>query len=655
MKIRLTALKSAPFLLLLAILVPQFSALAQSPDFTYQGHLTDGGGPANGANYSMVFNLYDAPTNGNNLASMAATNVPVSNGVFSIDLDFNANFSGADYWIEIAVQKNGGAFTTLTPRQKITATPYAITAANLSGALPAAQLSGNLPATQLSGTLPDGSIAGIYTSAVTLNNASNSFWGAFAGDASGLTNIDQGTTSVDDFPSMTDALLQWTNRGGRLYLANGAYDQFVPFNFAGMADTTPDSFAGLTVKGNSFGASRWRWLGTNQTMLSYNTGITPVNFEDLELLDVGTGGNNSGYVQTSITNGGVGPIFWKNVLLNNWNLGAIIRNSVGFFYGLNLNNCGIGMYFPFLSDGQVIDVRSIGQTNAALVFDSKGARIYYNAAGDQIGVLIGNGGGNLIQASAEVVSNCVVAIGYPPPSVFPTQGLPIPGSSSIAGNHIGWGYMMSGASNAHSAGLPALAKLWFPSMALQVEDEEIITGLGVVSETNIADLTPMTFDGVYSATNIVTFSDGSSIGPAVPGTHLGVNVADSEYNLARLVYRRDTNGVVLDSQTIGAHLNTTNTTSYAVNLGVRYQSVTVNGNLNVSVAGTNLLTQTNGLSVDFVLTSTAARTLTFPANWKWENASGNAVAPTTLAANSFLHVQLTVMNAIYFARFFISH
>src|SRR6266478_426627 len=461
MIIRLTPAKRAAFLLLLATLTPQLSAWAQGTAFTYQGHLHDGGSPANGTNYGMTFRLYDAPTNGNQLASVGVGSVSVTNGLFNVPLDFGANFSGT------------------------------------------------LPAGQVTGNLPDGSIAGTYSSTVTLNNSSNSFCGAFAGDASGLTNSDWGTTSADDFPSVMNAVLQWTNRGGRLYIPNGVYDQFLPFKFDGMAGTTPDGFAGLSVKGNSFGASRWRWLGTNGTMLSYNTGGFPVNFEDVELLDVGTGNNNSGYVQTSITNGGIGPIFWKNVLLNNWNVGAVIHNSVGFFQGLNLNACGIGMFFPVLSDGQVIDVRSLGQTNAALVMESIGARIYYNAAGDQIGVLVGNGGGNFIQASAESVSNCVVAIGYPPPSVFPRQGLSVFGSGSISGNHIGWGYMIAGASNANSAGLPAFVKLWYPSMALQVEDENIVTGLGVVSETNIADMTPMTFDGVSSTTNIVTFSDGS--------------------------------------------------------------------------------------------------------------------------------------------------
>src|SRR5438477_13165474 len=108
MIIRFDPLKCAAFLLLLSTLNPSLSTWAQRTDFTYQGSLNDGGKPANGTNYGMVFYLYDAPTNGNQLGSMAVASVPVSNGVFSVDLDFSTGFSGADCWLGIALQKNGG-------------------------------------------------------------------------------------------------------------------------------------------------------------------------------------------------------------------------------------------------------------------------------------------------------------------------------------------------------------------------------------------------------------------------------------------------------------------------------------------------------------------------------------------------------------------
>lgn len=101
----------------------------QGTAFTYQGRLNDGGNPANGS-YDLQFGLWNAPNGpaqfGNLLTNTA---VAVSNGLFSVLLDFGNQFPGQNRWLEIAVRTNGGgAFTTLASRQLITATPYAITA-----------------------------------------------------------------------------------------------------------------------------------------------------------------------------------------------------------------------------------------------------------------------------------------------------------------------------------------------------------------------------------------------------------------------------------------------------------------------------------------------------------------------------------------------
>jgi hypothetical protein len=61
--------------------------------FTYQGRLSDNGQPASG-DYGMVFYLYDAPTNGNQLGNLGIVSVPVSNGLFNVTLDFGATFDG---------------------------------------------------------------------------------------------------------------------------------------------------------------------------------------------------------------------------------------------------------------------------------------------------------------------------------------------------------------------------------------------------------------------------------------------------------------------------------------------------------------------------------------------------------------------------------
>ena len=157
------------------------TAFAQGNAFTYQGRLTSGANGANGS-YDLTFALFNVSSGAGQVGgTLTNTATAVSNGLFTVTLDFGANFPGADRWLEIAVRTNGaGTFTNLAPRQKITPTPYAITASNLTGTLPAAQLSGNLPA---------GSLAGTYGSAVTLNNAANSF----TGNGTGLTNVNAST------------------------------------------------------------------------------------------------------------------------------------------------------------------------------------------------------------------------------------------------------------------------------------------------------------------------------------------------------------------------------------------------------------------------------------------------------------------------------
>src|SRR6266436_1976360 len=106
------------------------AAFGQGTAFTFQGRLNDNGAPANG-NYGMVFYLCNTPDIGGQLANLGIVNVPVTNGLFTVTLDFGANFPGADRWLEITVKTNGAAtFTTLSPRQKLTPTPYAIHAGN---------------------------------------------------------------------------------------------------------------------------------------------------------------------------------------------------------------------------------------------------------------------------------------------------------------------------------------------------------------------------------------------------------------------------------------------------------------------------------------------------------------------------------------------
>lgn len=96
--------------------------------FTYQGRLTESGGPADGL-YDFEFRLYGAATGGSPISgTVALDNQPVSDGLFTVELDFGGAFAGDGRWLEIAVRPgtSGGGFTVLTPRQKLTPAPYTL-------------------------------------------------------------------------------------------------------------------------------------------------------------------------------------------------------------------------------------------------------------------------------------------------------------------------------------------------------------------------------------------------------------------------------------------------------------------------------------------------------------------------------------------------
>ena len=117
---------SLAFLLLTSALCLAASPLGTA--FTYQGRLNDGGQTANGV-YDLRFAVFDAasgPAQIGGVLTNAAT--PVSNGLFTVILDFGPGvFTGEGRWLEIGVRTSGSPddFTTLSPRQPLTPTPYA--------------------------------------------------------------------------------------------------------------------------------------------------------------------------------------------------------------------------------------------------------------------------------------------------------------------------------------------------------------------------------------------------------------------------------------------------------------------------------------------------------------------------------------------------
>lgn len=108
---------------------------------TYQGQLIDAGAPASGP-YDLRFALFNtAADEGSEVGSpLTLEDVPITNGVFTVQLDFGNVFDDTALWLGIEVRAGAStdSFRNLEPRQQLTAAPYALHSKN------AWNLTGNL-------------------------------------------------------------------------------------------------------------------------------------------------------------------------------------------------------------------------------------------------------------------------------------------------------------------------------------------------------------------------------------------------------------------------------------------------------------------------------------------------------------------------------
>jgi formylglycine-generating enzyme required for sulfatase activity len=174
-----------PALALLCAFHSQLStARAQGTAFTYQGRLVNNTLPANG-NYDFTFALFNNSSGNTGQVGVTLTdlNVGVTNGLFTVTLDFGPVFTGNPAWLAIEVRTNGTAsFTALNPLQALTPAPYAIYAPNAGAAatansVAASNIVGDIPSTSLPPNVITNGATGVYIT------------GAFTGDGTGVTNV----------------------------------------------------------------------------------------------------------------------------------------------------------------------------------------------------------------------------------------------------------------------------------------------------------------------------------------------------------------------------------------------------------------------------------------------------------------------------------
>ena len=216
------------------------TATAQSTAITYQGRLNNGANPANGS-YDLTFSLYSAQSGGSQVGgTYTSTAVGVTNGLFTTIMDFGgAPWTGQSLWLQILVRTNGnGTFATLTPRQTLTPTPYAIYATT---------------ANNVSGTISFSSLPGFQGSYNTIGGGQgNSASGEWATVGGGEYNTNSGTEGTIGGGQNN------TVKNGYQPTVGGGYGNTASANYAtvagGNANTASGTFA--TVPGGEFNQAK---------------------------------------------------------------------------------------------------------------------------------------------------------------------------------------------------------------------------------------------------------------------------------------------------------------------------------------------------------------------------------------------------------------
>lgn len=296
MKTKVTFLAMIVFCSLFCCAIDSF---AQGTVFTYQGKLDSNGGPASGT-YDLRFRLSGDALGTTLIGSpVLANGRVVTNGLFTVLLDFGAVFTGSNYWLQVDVKTNGaGAYTTLTPLQPLTPTPYAImanSASNLLGSLPAVQLTGTVGTSQLandsvtSAKILDGQVATVDLANGAVNSAKVLDGSLLGAD---LANNTVGSTQLADTIALGDSAtlgllniykvagggpaisLQGTATGGFQYLYQDDGQAGISLDGdsggGGLIQIyAADGSVGVTLDGESGGAGLVNVLNTNgQTRVS---------------------------------------------------------------------------------------------------------------------------------------------------------------------------------------------------------------------------------------------------------------------------------------------------------------------------------------------------------------------------------------------------
>lgn len=316
--------------LVISVFLIHGSIAAQSTSFTYQGELQLSSQPANGT-FDFEFLLYDASSGGTQIGATATrSNITVTDGRFTVSLDFGANFTGPERFLEIRVrQTGGGGFTILDPRQRIGSSPYAVRSVSAAAADTAT-------------TATNATNAVNATNAANATNATNATTAATAANALNLGGVAANQYVVTTDPRLSDA--RTPTPGSASYIQNTTTDQ----SNANFSITGDGRARNLNAVGSfQFNGLRAFWApGTDNLFagigsgLNGTTGTNNAFFGRLAGSSITTGENNSFFGSRAglSNNSGSNHSFFGNLAGRDSGVGSDGNTFVGWSAGLQTTN-----------------------------------------------------------------------------------------------------------------------------------------------------------------------------------------------------------------------------------------------------------------------------------------------------------------------------
>jgi hypothetical protein len=347
---RTRPLRNAALAAVLALFAGHAAAAPLGTEFTYQGEVVDSGALAAGP-VDLRFRLYDAAIGGVRVDAIGpfgvtANNVALVNGRFTTPLDFGAAvYAGDARWLEIDIRPaGGGAFTTLVPRQPLSAAPYARFAPNATNAQNAVNATNATNATNAANAA-NAATAATATNALNLGGNAPSFY-------TNATNITSGTLT-DARLSANVALLNLaqTFSAAKTFSATAIFSNANPFSVSSsslIANLNADLLDGQS--GAFYQNASNITLGTiADTHLSANVALRNAtnNFSVFNTFD---GGSNASLV-SGTGDLQVGPNGSQNLGIDENEIQG--RNGSGGPAQLYLNNQGGNVYIGNLGTSLV--------------------------------------------------------------------------------------------------------------------------------------------------------------------------------------------------------------------------------------------------------------------------------------------------------------